>query len=201
MKFLGFAGFPVYQVLNNSDPPDKKVLTAKQLCLLGGLGRLLFSDTHYDLSAPKGSWIVLQAINIVTQRNVDGRANQYGQKTGLADIESVIEDAADVFTGRIDGVIMTPFYSREILGTRLIVRFELDPELLDNASFRTVVHHALIRLQRAMAHLIESGEPQLAGSLMEFAHNAFFNWPDKTQHWVRLSEFTDRRLAPPLDSR
>lgn len=186
--------------MDNCNPPDEKVLTGKQLSLLGGLGQLLFRDAHYDLSMPKGSWVVLQAINMVTQRYVEGGANQYGQTTGLADIGSVIEDAVDVFTGRIDGVIMTPFYSREILGTRLIVRFELDMELLDNASFRTVVRHALIRLQKAMAQRIESGEPQLAWSLMVFAHDTFFHWPDEAQRWARLSDFTDGPLSAPLDS-
>ena len=189
------------QVLDNSDPPDKKVLTDQQLCLLGGCGRLLFRDAHYDLGTPKGSWIVLQAIHMVTQRYLEGRANQYDQTTGLADIESVIEDAVDIFTGRIDGVIMTPFYSRKILGTRLIVRFELDPELLDSTCFRTVVRDALIRLQQAMVHQIESEEPQPAGSLMAFAHDAFYPWPDKSHGWLRLSEFTDGQLAPPLDLR
>ena len=164
-------------------------LTDKQHHLLGGWGPLFFRDSHSDLSTPKGSWIVLQAITMVTQQCVKGGANQYGHTTNSADIESVIEDAVDVFTGRIDGVIMTPFYSPAILGTRLIVRFELDPALLENASFRTLVRHALTRLQKVMAHSIQIGEPESLGSLMMFAHYAFYNWPDKTQHWVRLSDF------------
>ena len=187
------------QILDDSDGPDKKVLADKQRSLLGGSGRLLFADAHFDLSAPKGSLIVLQAITMVTQKYLEGAANQYGETTGLKDIESVVEDAVDVFTGRIDGVIMTPFYSREILGTRLVVRFELDPELLHNASFRSVVRHALIRFQRVTAHLFESGEPQLAWNLIAFAHDSFFPWRDETHRWARLSDFAGSLLAPPLD--
>jgi len=162
------------------------------------MGHRLFRDSHYDLGTPKGSWIVLQAISFVTQKYLSGGTNQYGQTTGLADIESVIEDAVDVFTGKIEDVIMTPFYSREMLGTRLIVRFELDPKLLDSASFRTVVRHALNRFQRAMAQCSESGAP--TWNLMVFAHHVFYNWREDHQRWARISDFLDGPLAPPLDS-